>query len=1089
MSKLVYVPLHSHSDASISDGLFGPKKWATAFKEFGFRASALTDHGSMANIIPLYNMMKQNGQTLIVGCEFYYVDNPLDKTSDNRKNSHLILLAKNYEGFQNLLKLMNLSYSEGYYYKNRIGLEWLAKYSENLVCLTACQGGVLANQVWRKKKGQECIGLENKFLELQSIFGKDLYVEFQGHKTPNYDETTKELFCSQEMINRAFYDKLRKMKGFQPILTNDSHYILPEHAKIQRVMKEMAYGKADVGESATVTKDHFTDSLWLKNHKQVYEAFRTNHEYLPKEFVVESMLATVEVFEKCKDFAFPKGKRYLPAYTPTKIDSDTYSETDSKRFFKAIAISQFNNMWKAGVLCHATKMEYMARFKKEYDVISKYGLEDYFLIVWDLIRYAKENNIYTGLGRGSAAGCLISYLLDIVKIDPLEHGLIFERFLNEVRCESGELPDIDTDFESLHRNQIKRYVFDTYGKDKVCDIGTYGRMKLKTSLLDFGKAFGAGTHKELLDITKNLDLDKEDVDDLQSAIEQDPRLERLMLENPDYDWAVRECIGQIKSQGIHPAGLIICSEPIAHVTPLKSQLKKKTDEFDEVDSDGEKRVMATQTEDKYVIAQGLMKVDILGIKQYDIIKYVIENADTGFTRDNYVTGIMGLEREKPNRKIWKMFQQGKTDGVFQFSSSGMQELLVMMKPEQISDLIAANALYRPGCLENGWHTDYCNRKNGLESVSYIHEDVEKTLSETYGIIVYQEQFMEVFNKIGGIPLSQSDIIRSALGKKDKEKLGKFRDEFIEGASKKISEEEADELWHQIEKASGYSFNKSHSAAYGVLAYITQYLKVYHTSHFWCASLQWAVIKKKEDELSQMRMASISMGVRHRLPEINTSKENFSVTEDGTIVWGFLSVNGVGPQAAKDLERLQPYLSFDDFMTKIKKSKIKKNNIEGLIQAGAFDSFGDRRDLLARIHDTKSKKIKTEKPFMPLSEVDLITKFRDSMGFFEQQIKRARPGFSRHCVTQKDVEGYDAGDAVRIGGIATNVSIIRTKKGDNMCFITIEDMDETLEVTCFPNTYRDFKEYIKKGNILEIQGTKSGFNGKTNCVEASFVEIK
>lgn len=1084
---MVYCPLHSHSDASISDGLFGPKKWATAFKEFGFKASALTDHGSMANIIPLYKMMKENGQTLIVGCEFYYVDNPTEKTPDNRKNSHIILLAKNYEGFQNMLKLSELSHTEGYYYKNRIGFEWLAKHSEGLVCLTACQGGVLANQVWREKKGQEH-NLVKKFHEMRSIFGDDLYVEFQGHKTPNYDETTKELFCSQEMINKALYEKLKKEKGFQSVLTNDSHYILPEHAEIQRVMKDMAYGKSDTGESATVTKDHFTDSLWLKNHKQVYEAFRTNHEYLPKEFVVDSMLRTVEVFEKCKDFEFPKDKRYLPTYYPTVEEQEKYKESDSKKFFKAIAISQFNKMWKEGILCHASKTEYMDRFKKEYLVISKYGLEDYFLIVWDLIRYSDDNNIYTGLGRGSAAGCLISYLLGIVKIDPIEHKLIFERFLNENRCSSGELPDIDTDFESLHRSQIKRYIFTKYGKDKVCEIGTYGRMRLKTALLDFGKAYGAGTHKELLNITKNLDLDKEDVDDLEAAIKQDPALERLMNENPDYEFAVKECLGQIKSQGVHPAGLIICSEPVSQVTPVKSQLKKKTDEFDDLDSDGEKRIIATQTEDKHVIAQGLMKVDILGVKQYDIIKYVIEHADTGFTRENYVTEIMRLERESSNKKVWKMFQQGNTDGVFQFSSSGMKELLVQMKPEKISDLIAANALYRPGCLENGWHILYCNRKNGLESVEYVHEDVEESLSETYGVIVYQEQFMEVIHKLGGIPLVEADIIRSALGKKDKDKLHKFRDKFVEGASKKISEEEADELWNQIEKASGYSFNKSHSAAYGVLAYISQYLKVNYREHFWCANLQWAVVKKKEDELSSMRRASMDMGIKHLLPEINTSKADFHV-KDGVIVWGFLSVNGVGPQAAKDIERLQPFYSFDDFMTKIKKSKIKKNNIEGLIQAGAFDSFGDRKDLLFVIHETKSKKVKTDKPFVTLSEVELILKFRESMGFFEQQVKKARPGFSRYCINQKELEEYDTGEAVRVGGIISSVSIVRTKRGENMCFINLEDMDESIEITCFPKVYEEFKKVVKKNSIVEIQGVKSGFNDKKNCIEANFIEIK
>jgi DNA polymerase-3 subunit alpha len=1066
--------------------MFGPKKWSKAFKELGFKASAITDHGTMANILPMYKMMKENGGTLIVGCEFYYVDNPLIKTNENRKNSHLILLAKNFEGYQNLLKLSELSYKEGYYYKNRIGFEWLTKYSENLVCLTACQGGVLANQIWREKKGDVCVGLENKFKELYAIFGEDLYVEFQGHHTPNFDKDTEELFCSQTMINKGFYDRLKSMKGFKQVVTNDSHYILPEHANIQRVMKEMAYGKSDSGESATVTKDHFTDSLWLKNHVQVYEAFRKNHEYLPGKFVAEGIRNTVEVFEKCKDFEMPKGKRYLPQFRPTAGMVEKAEGFDSKAFFKAITLKKLAEFLKGDNL-HATKEVYMARFKKEYKVIHKYGLEDYFLIVWDLIRYANENNSYTGLGRGSAAGCLISYLLGIVRIDPIEHGLIFERFLNENRCDSGELPDIDTDFESHFRPKVKRYTFDTYGRDKVCEIGTYGRMKLKTAIIDFGKGFNAADHRSLLKITTNLDLDKEDVDDLLAAIEQDPDLEKLMDKNPDYKFAVMECIGSIKTQGVHPAGLIICNEPVADVTPVKTQKRKKEEDDDDLEEGEEElRTTATQYSDKDVIAQGLMKVDILGIKQYDIVSYVIQsNPSSGLTRGNYVEEIMRMEREKPNKKVWKMFQTRKTEGVFQFASSGMQELLENMRPTKISELTAANALYRPACLENGWHTDFCNRKHGLEPVDYVHEVVESVLAETYGVIVYQEQFMEVFHKLGGISLVESDIIRSALGKKDKDKLMTFKNKFISGASTKISPMEAEHLWEQIEKAAGYSFNKSHSASYAVLAYISQYLKVSFPEHFWCANLYWAVVKKKPGELESIRKASVEMGIKHILPHINKSKADFYV-ETGKIVWGFRSVKGVGPQAAEALERLQPYSSFSDFLTKIKKSKVKTNNIESLIIAGALDDFGDRKDMLFEIYNAKKPaKGKTAK-IVP-SEIDLILKYRETMGFFEQQIKRVRPGFSRHCITETELREYDAREAVVCGGIITKSSIVRTKRGDSMGFITIEDMDETIEVTCFPDAYEAFKAAMKMGKIVEVRGTKSAYNGKQNAIEASYIE--
>ena len=1070
-----YVPLHSHSDASISDGMFSARKWSDAFKEFGFAASALTDHGTMSNIIPFHKAMKEKGQTLIVGCEFYFVDNPLDKSATNRKNSHLILLAKNYDGFQNLLKLMKLAWTDGFYYKSRIGFEWLKAHSENLVCLTACQGGVLSNQVWRESKGETCDGLEMKYLQLLSIFGNDLYVEFQGHYTPQYDEKTKELFCSQTLINEALYG-IRKRVGFQQIVTNDSHYILPEHAKIQKMLRDMAYGRTDTGESATSTKDHFCDSLWLKNHFQVYEAFRKNHEYLPKQFVADGIRNTVAVFEKCKDFEFPKGKRYIPKFK---------AEIDSRKFFKKLVLEKFTEFCKSGDL-FASKKIYLDRLAKEYNVIAKYNLEDYFLIVWDLIEFAKKNDIPTGLGRGSAAGCLISYLLGIVKVDPIEHKLIFERFLNANRCETGELPDIDTDFSSKHRATIKKYVLDTYGQDKVCEIGTYGRMKLKTAILDFGKAFNIGTSRELLNITTQLDMDKDSPDDLLSAAEQDPKLKKLLIENPDYTFCIEECIGQIKSQGVHPAGLIICSEDVATVTPIKTQVKKKKDETDVV-GEAEKRIIMTQTEDKHVIAQGLMKVDILGVKEYDIIKYVIDNSDCSFTLDNYVQEIMRLERKEPNAKVWKMFQEGRTECVFQFSSSGMQELMVGIKPDVINDLIAANALYRPACLENGWHILYCNRKHGLDEVEFVHKDVEESLQDTYGVIVYQEQFMEVIHKLGGISLVESDIIRSALGKKDKEKLAKFKDKFIEGASKKIAVDDAEHLWEQIEKAAGYSFNKSHSASYAILAYISQYFKITYPAPFWCANLYWSVIKK-DGEASTIRQRSMEMGVVHRLPHINKSKAEF-YNNDKKIVWGFISIDGFGEVTAKDVQRLQPYYSFEDFLEKhgfIKgkslRSKVRVNNVENLIIAGAFDDFGDRRDHLSRLYDVKVDKKKGKK-IVP-SEIDMILGFQETMGFFEQQIKRVRPGFSKYCITQSELEEYDPTSAIRVGGVITAISTIKTKKGEKMAFLTLEDMDEKIEITLFPSIYQDYKEFCHVGKIVEVIGIKSGYNDKKNCVEAS-----
>lgn len=1082
-----FIHLHSHSDASLQDGLFAPKKWAKAYKERGFIGAALTDHGSMTNSIAFVSAMKDQGLIPIVGSEVYYVEDPTKKTNDNRKASHLILLAKNYDGFVNLNKLMKLSFTDGYYYKNRIGLEWLKKHSEGLVCLTACQGGVLSQEVWKDFKGEDS-DLIGRFKQFRDIFGKDLYVEFQGHNTiSTLDDGST--YNSQAMINEQFYEKLRTIKGFQPIITNDCHYILPQHAKIQKMIKDLSWKQNNSGsaDSATVTKDHFTDSLWMKNTKEVYQSFREHHEYLPKEFVRDGMMATMEVFEKCKDFEMPKGKRYLPKFRD-KIDSKEFFQKYTKKLL--IELIQSGNI-------HDDKKVYLDRYKKEFQVISSYNLEDYFLIVWDLVRFAKKEKIPIGLGRGSAAGCLVSYLLGIVRIDPIEHNLLFERFLNENRCVSGELPDIDLDFSSEDRNKIKKYIFDTYGREKVCEIGTYTRMMLKTAILDFNRALDVIPHADLLKITTKLDLEKEDAKDLDKAIESSTQLKTVMEKNKNYSFAVREIIGQMKSQSIHPAGVLICSEPIENITPLKTQKKTIKPEEREEGDPKEIRVLTTQSEDKYVIAQGLMKMDILGIKEYDVIKFVIENAP-GFpyTLDNYDTEIMNLERKRPDMKIWKMFQAGKTQAVFQFASGGMQKLLQDMRPTKISDVIAANALYRPGCLNNGWHTLYINRKHGREEVKYPHPIVEKATQDTYGVIVYQEQFMEVIHKLGKISLVDTDTIRSALGKKDRAKLAKFKESFVKGAESEIGKKAAEELWNQIEQSSEYSFNKSHSAAYGVLAYISQWLKVYYPAHFWAGQIYWDVKKGDLNSMMENKRAAQEMGIDFRYPDINRSGLDFKVIDVSDplheitgskkvtqeVLWSLRAVKGVGLKAAQEIVKHQPFKSFEDFYKRVNKRQVNFKVVTNLIYAGCFDDIGDRKDLLKYL----AKAAKKEEP--KVTSDKLLTEFYRSMGFYEQSLKKIYSGFSHKCITEKDLAEFCDKDTVVVGGIISAIKPHKTKKGDKMGFLTLEDMDERIEITCFPEAWETHRKLLKVNNIVEIIGKKSEFGGKNNSVQLEAIKV-
>lgn len=1046
----MFVNLHAHSEYSIADGLFGVKEWAKVLKDRGYKAHALTDHGTLAGVIPFYKAMKDEGLIPIVGCEFYFTEDPSQKEPETRKSRHLILLAKNYDGFKNLLELSRLSYLEGFYYKPRIGIEWLKKFREGLVCLSACQGGVLSAEIWEPKEKERLsfqIGLERRFQQFVDIFQQDFYVEFQGHEG------------DQARFNQGFYNRLKHLKGFQPVITNDCHYINQEHALAQSVLKEVSYGYSGAGESFTNSNKIKCDSLWLKKPHEIFEAFRKHHEYLPEKFVYTAMAQTAAVFEKCKDFSLPEGKRHLPKFK---------QDTNSKEFFKKLVVQKLKEFFDAGFL-KASKADYIQRFEKEYAVISKYCLEDYFLIVWDLIRFASSRGIFSGLGRGSAAGSFICYLLKITKIDPLEYKLLFERFLNENRCSVGELPDIDLDFESERRGEIKKYIFETYGVEKVTEIGTYGRRKFKTCLIDFAKAMKIATHQQILKITTSIDSD-----DFKEAIKSNPDLERLLVENQNFAFVVSSTMNQVKSQSIHPAGLVICSEPVHTITPIKTQ-KTTNDEGEEI------QAIVTQAEDKYVISQGLMKLDILGLKEYDIIRFVLERSNSPLTVDDYVQGVLEQEKKLPNEKVWQFFQEGKTQGVFQFESDGMRALLRQMIPTTINDLIAANALFRPGCLKNGWHIQYCNRKNKIEKVEYIHPDLEAATGDTYGTCVYQEQFMEIIHRLGGVSLVDSDNIRSALGKKDAVKLAKFKSQFVDGASVKLKSRAAAEgVWDQIEKASSYAFNKSHSAAYSVLAYISQFLKVNYPAYFWAAQFEWDARKNNHDDLALHRRAAFEQGVGFVLPRLNLSKDYFDVDKNGRIVWGLIGIKGIAKKTAKEITAAYPCRGFDDFFFKVNKSKVRINHIESLIYAGFFDEFEDRKDLIQRLYALRKK------PIPDIDENSLLAKFRDSMGFFEQKIKVVKGMDS--ALTEQELSKRPPLDQVSVGGMISYVKQIKTKNGDPMAFASLVDLDEEIDLTFFFDQWMKYKNEAKVGQFIHVEGTKSNFGNRENSVEVKKIQI-
>lgn len=1053
-----FTHVHAHSHYSVSDGMFTPKQWVKALVERGFIAHALTDHGSMSGLLPFYHAMREAKLVPLMGMEAYFCDEPTIHDADHRSASHLVLIAKNYEGWQNLLALTKLSYTDGFYYRPRIGPEWLEKHSAGLIASSACIGGVLAKEIWLERDGKKSIGLAARYKQMLDIFGADFYVEFQGHQVTLQREINDELY--------------KRLAGCKPVVTNDCHYILPEHSTAQILLKQSTMGRSERADSAA----DFT-SLYLASPVEIFRWFAEYHN-LPREFVAEGMRNTQEIVEKCRGFELPV-RRYLPKF---KTEATVRS---SAQLFKDLCLYRLRDFLKdERIYKFGTREDYIARFKREFDVITRHKLQDYFLIVWDILSFARNEGIYVGIGRGSSAGSLICRLLDITKINPLQFDLLFERFLNDDRCSTGELPDIDLDFESVRRDEVKQYVFDKYGTEYVCEIGTYGTMQLKTATIDFGKQFGID-HRDLLAITTKLD-DKElaAVEKLakegekskalvQHACDSDPRLARLMKKYPDYRSAVETVIGQIKSQSVHPAGVVISSEPLETVTPIKSQKKAKIKE----------RVLVTQSEDEEIIRQGLVKIDILGIKEYDIFKSVIVNAKPeGLTAQNYIEEILSREFAEPNKKVWKMFRTGDTDGVFQFASSPMKSLLREMKPATLDHIIAAVALYRPGPMENGWHLSYCARRAGDEPITYMHEALKDVLKPTYGIPVYQEQVMAICNVLGDIPLVMADTIRSALGKKNEEKLKKFGAMFVKGAGPKVGESAAQSIWDSLVKFAGYSFNKSHSAVYGAVAYISQWFKVHYPTHFWAAVLDWDCAKGSDDLIAHKKSAA-RQGVTFAMPDINESRSHFVVREGKTgsavVVWPFTGVRGIGAKTAQEIERCQPYKGFDDFRSKVNRSKVRANNVLALVYAGAFDRYGDRNELASLLL--------SEKKDSDGNPGSLLFRFYETMGFFDQRLRVTFSDISESVFDQDTLEDTIEGEPVLVAGMITEVSRFKTKKGDPMGALTLVDADDTFRVTLFNREFMKHRDKLKVGNIIQVGGRKSMYGG-VHRVEAESVKL-
>jgi DNA polymerase-3 subunit alpha len=1002
--------------------------------DFGMNSLAITDHGTMFGAVEFYQKAKNFDIKPIIGCELYVAPRTrFDKTpQDNRELAHLILLVENQEGYRNLCKLATAAQLEGFYYKPRIDKALLKECRNGLIGLSSCLHGEIPR---RLKDGRmdlaeqavqsyrEILGEENFFLEVQNN-GIDI----------------------QEGVNQALLDMSQRL-SVPLVASNDCHYLDKEDVKAHDVLLCIQTGKT-VHDSERLK--FRTDQLYFKSKEEMYTSFRDYPGALSN---------TVDIANRCniefdfKTYHFPKFE------THNGLSTDELFEKNVR------AGSQLD------------EAPYRERLEYEISVIEDMGFPGYFLIVADFINYAKTHQIPVGPGRGSAAGSLVAYSLDITDLDPLEHGLIFERFLNPAR---KSMPDIDVDFCIDGREDVYKYVLDKYGGgDYVAQIITFGKLKTRAVIRDVGRALDIPLHEvdaiaKMVPDLLNINLDK--------ALEMEPRLRELSRQKPEVAELIKICRvleGLPRHASTHAAGVVIADLPLVEYMPLYK---------------GKKGEVVTQYDMKIVEQIGLIKFDFLGLRNLTVIAKTLDlierQGKTAPDTDNL---------DLADTDTYRLLSAGDTTGVFQLESSGMKDLLVRLKPESFEDVIALVALYRPGPMESGMIDDFVARKHGKRRVEYLVAELEPILKETYGVIVYQEQVMNIAGILASYSMAEADDLRKAMGKKIQEILAEHRERFLQGtADNNIPSDKAEMIFNLIEKFGGYGFNKSHSAAYALIAFQTAYLKAHFPVEF-IASLLTSEMHST-DGVVKFIAECRSHNIPILPPDINTSDKAFTV--DGSkIRFGLAAVKNVGESAIDSIVEARAEKGFSslfDFCERVDLKKVNKRVIESLIKCGAFDTTDSRRSqMMASLEDALDYGNRVQKerldPQMGLfgggaeplvinepayleipewDEKQLLAFEKESLGFYISghpltRFEAVLDKFTNaNAVTLKELPD---GGAVRIGGIVQATKVITTRKGDLMAFVTIEDMHGSVEITVFSRLYRTANDLLVEDHPILIEG--------------------
>ncbi len=1048
-----FVHLHNHSHYSLLDGAATIDDLINAAVRHNMKALALTDHGVMFGIIEFYKKAVKAGIKPILGCEFYIVTrgSRFDKSEQEgngrsgKRNvyHHIVLLAKNNTGYKNLIKLCTLGHIEGFYYKPRIDVELLKEYSEGVVCLSACAGGVVAAHL---VDGNYDAAKKSAII-YKEIFGNDFYLEIQNH------DYTPEKNVLEGM------PRLASELGLKLIGTNDIHYIEKDHAIPHNVLLKIPDANSTNAQDIDVLR-YGTDQIYFKSAGEMHEVF--------KEWP-EAIESTLEVAEKC-NVELDLKTNHMPMFPiPSDAGVDTLDD-----YFEKLTMDGLQKRYAE------ITPEIGQRVRTELDIVKKMGYSGYFLIVYDFIRAAREMDVLVGPGRGSAAGSIVAYALGITNVDPLEYGLLFERFLNPDRV---SMPDIDVDFSDRKREKVIQYVRDKFGQESVSQIITFGTLSSRAVIKDVGRVLGIPL-STVESITKQIPVFQGRVMPVKEAINTIPELKWLKTSN---DPKIRDLIkistvleGMNRNVSTHAAGVVIAPGPVSDYIPLY-----KTPQTE----------LMTQYNMKDLEDAGMLKMDFLGLRTLTVIEDTLEMITERYDEKVDLDSI-----PKDDAKTFELFSKGMTVAVFQFESRGMQEYLKKLKPESINDLVAMNALYRPGPMS--MIDDFINRKYGRKEIQYVHPDLEPILKETYGIIVYQEQVMKIASQIAGFTLAAADIMRRAMGKKDKALMAEQKKAFVAGAAAKgTPKRTAIEIFDLIDKFASYGFNKSHSVAYSVLAYQTAYLKAHYPAEFMAATMTSEI--NNTDKIVLFIDECGKLGLNVMPPDVNESDWNFVVSDDG-VRFGLAAIKNVGTGAVQEIVRVRNkgglFKNIFEFCARVDLRTVNKKTIESLIQAGAFDTIDmNRARLLAAVdramtYGQSQKKYElagqenlfdlggnagnaeVQYPALPdlnpWSEAEKLSREKSLLGFYVsghplKKYEKEVEAFSTAKFGETELVEFESN--VRVCGIITAVRTKIDRKGNTMAFVTMEDFTGKGELIVFSDPYKNHIDIIYPDSLVIVEG--------------------